>query len=336
MTRTTRGTHDLAEEIAQYLDHSLPRPAAEAASALRQARAAGNGELRQDHLTQAQCAIARLDPVQDGKLTQRLQADVLALRGRGGNNRVVHVKPGEILVPRQLQTPALMVLLADAARAAGIDPDRLRIGSSRNATNPFTGQAEFDDAMLSQEADDNGAQGFADQSRDDLNGQKDSLQESMLLPQDDSRPFKLTDILPAAKILEGEAGGLPLDRKRQVMQAMLSRAGSSTPTGGTFPSTLRNVMLERTRGNNFQFDALGHDRAYRSGGGSMTDADRASWEGSLGLAHDMIVDAIHNGVDYGNRNFNGVGSGANRDLKFSDPGYPTATPYPYPKTRPFP
>jgi len=54
-------------------------------------------------------------------------------------------------VPKRLQNPEFLGALRILARAHGIDPATLRVGSGRNAINPRTGQMEFDD-----NADDDG------------------------------------------------------------------------------------------------------------------------------------------------------------------------------------
>jgi len=73
-----------------------------------------------------------------------LQARVLALQGRGGDTRIAHVTPGEVVVPKRMQTRAFMTALHALARAHGIDPAQLRVASGRNRINPNTGEMEFD------------------------------------------------------------------------------------------------------------------------------------------------------------------------------------------------
>jgi len=72
-----------------------------------------------------------------------LQARVLALQGRGGDTRIAHVTPGELVIPERLKTPEVMGALRVAAMHMGIDPDRLEVGSESNSTNPETGEPEF-------------------------------------------------------------------------------------------------------------------------------------------------------------------------------------------------
>ena len=126
----------------------LAEPAGERAvaamMALKQARDAGGGAVRGQHLHHAQQHIAALDPARHGTLVQHLNARVLALQGRGGDTRIAHVTPGEVVVPNRVQTPGFMKALHALARAHGIDPAQLRVASGRNRINPNTGEMEFD------------------------------------------------------------------------------------------------------------------------------------------------------------------------------------------------
>ncbi len=135
---------ELANEILRDFDAG-DTPAARASAALQQARDAGDGGLRQDHIQQAQRHIAAIDPARNHKTVQKLQAEVLALQGRGGDRHIAHVTPGEMVIPRSLLTPELMGMLAAVARQHGVDPREFFVGSGRNAVNPHTGQMEFDD-----------------------------------------------------------------------------------------------------------------------------------------------------------------------------------------------
>jgi hypothetical protein len=140
--------HELAEQIAKTLTDSPSGgqgPAADARVLLQRARDAGMGGVRTQCLAEAQRCIARLDPMRHRATIQRLQADVLALQGRGGDSRVAHLTPGEVVVPRSLQTPQFLQWLRMVAQAQGIDPARLVVGSNRNSVNPNTGQEEFFD-----------------------------------------------------------------------------------------------------------------------------------------------------------------------------------------------
>jgi hypothetical protein len=95
------------------------------------------------YVAQAQREIAKLNPSRHGRLINQLQSEVIALQGRRGDTKVAHVTPGEVVIPKRLQTPELLSALHAAARQAGIDPSRLVVGSRRNSRNPQTGQAEF-------------------------------------------------------------------------------------------------------------------------------------------------------------------------------------------------
>jgi|GEM_PF-3948541 len=84
-----------------------------------------------------------ISPAKHGKLVNALQAKLLALQGRGGDTEVAHLTPGEIVLPRSLQTPSLMKQIAELAARQGIDPRRLTVGHQANSVNPKTGTPEF-------------------------------------------------------------------------------------------------------------------------------------------------------------------------------------------------
>jgi murein DD-endopeptidase MepM/ murein hydrolase activator NlpD len=125
-----------------------------AISALQRARDAGGGALRQAYLQHAQHHIACLDPARHAGLIQQLQASVLALQGRGRNTKIIHVTPGEVVIPRHLQTPGVLTALTNGAANAGIDPSVLRVASGRNSRNWHTGLQEFDEDAVDEASDD--------------------------------------------------------------------------------------------------------------------------------------------------------------------------------------
>jgi hypothetical protein len=152
-TKFVGGDHARAEAIAKMLDENpKTRPGDNAAALLQAAYDAGSGGLRSHYLARAQREIARLDPQRHGATIQRLQAQVLALQGRGGDTQIAHVAPGEVVIPRSLMTPALMEALTRTALKLGIDPASLQIGSGRNVINPNTGMPQFDEEDLEDQA----------------------------------------------------------------------------------------------------------------------------------------------------------------------------------------
>ena len=75
----------------------------------------------------------------------------MARYGRGGDTRMAHVAPGEMVVPRQVlqENPQVARGLGRAFRDVGADPLRYVVGSSNNSINPVTGKPEFFlDALL--------------------------------------------------------------------------------------------------------------------------------------------------------------------------------------------
>lgn len=67
----------------------------------------------------------------------------LAAHGRMGDTMVAHMTPGEIAVPPQVQTPALLAALAQAFKAAGVALPQFTAGSHAASVNPRTGKEEF-------------------------------------------------------------------------------------------------------------------------------------------------------------------------------------------------
>jgi hypothetical protein len=136
----------VAAEILDILDRPDSKaPVRAAAQCIAQARDAGECGLRYEQLKQAQRHMQRIDPRKHGRELQQLQGQVLALQGRGGDRRIAHVTPGEVVVPRWALTPELMTYLAHRARRAGVDPNSFVVGHGRASVNPRTGQEEFDD-----------------------------------------------------------------------------------------------------------------------------------------------------------------------------------------------
>ncbi len=126
----------------EVINHPDPNATAKAAeTALDLARGAGSGPLRERYIADAQELIRQLDPRRQARTIQNLQGAVLALQGRGGDTEIAHVTPEELVIPKRMQSPELMTILARAAQQAGIDPRCLRVGSGRR--NPKTGHEEF-------------------------------------------------------------------------------------------------------------------------------------------------------------------------------------------------
>lgn len=113
--------------------------------ALKRAKEAEEGVQRDHFLTHVQEALRGLDPSVHSALLQQIQSRVIALQGRNGDTEVAHVTPGEIVLPKILQTPAVLGALRQAAAAAKIPLDQLKIGNDLNSINPLTGRPEFAD-----------------------------------------------------------------------------------------------------------------------------------------------------------------------------------------------
>lgn len=118
-------------------------PGLRALLALKQAAESSSDRKRDVYLTQLQGTLRLLQYRKHPERVRQLQARAMALQGRGGDTEVAHVTVGEIVLPRALQTRAVLEALGQAAGAAGIPLAHLRVGSRRNSINPHTGQPEF-------------------------------------------------------------------------------------------------------------------------------------------------------------------------------------------------
>ena len=104
------------DKVLRIMEANPDGPAEVAANLLNQARISGDGPLRQKYLRKAQKVIAQIDPHADPEKLQELQAQVLALQGRGGDTQIAHMTPGEIVIPARLRTPEVMAAVARAAQ----------------------------------------------------------------------------------------------------------------------------------------------------------------------------------------------------------------------------
>lgn len=71
-----------------------------------------------------------------------------ARMGQGRDRTIAHVAPGELTIPRALQTPTVMAALKAAAEAKGVALERFFVGSKENRRNPVTGMRQFDDGDM--------------------------------------------------------------------------------------------------------------------------------------------------------------------------------------------
>lgn len=117
-------------------------PALRALIGLKKAAEAQRVKTRNLALTETRDAlrgVVRRNP----KLASQFEARILAMLGRGGDTEVVHVARGEIVVPRALQSHAVLAALKEAAASYGIPIARLLVGSASMSINPDTGSPEF-------------------------------------------------------------------------------------------------------------------------------------------------------------------------------------------------
>lgn len=70
------------------------------------------------------------------------KADKMAKHGRYGDTMMAHVTPGEIVVPKPVQTPEVVSTIKREMDRAGVPLGRYVVGSSQNSINPATGEQE--------------------------------------------------------------------------------------------------------------------------------------------------------------------------------------------------
>lgn len=77
------------------------------------------------------------------QITSGKQARSLAKKGRNGDTELAHMTPGEVVIPRPLQTPELMQHARMTFDRAGVPMERYTVASSERSINPETGEAEY-------------------------------------------------------------------------------------------------------------------------------------------------------------------------------------------------
>lgn len=74
---------------------------------------------------------------------QKQAPQQLASQGRGGDNMIAHLTPGEIMVPPQVQTHKVLATLDKAYKDKGVQPEQFTAGSPASSVNPQTGIPEY-------------------------------------------------------------------------------------------------------------------------------------------------------------------------------------------------
>ncbi|HYE79989.1 MAG TPA: hypothetical protein VEI97_18570, partial [bacterium] len=67
----------------------------------------------------------------------------LAQMGTKGDNTIAHLTKGEMVLPREIQSPGMMALFAKHMRSKGLNPDQFKVGSPSQQRNPYTGAPMF-------------------------------------------------------------------------------------------------------------------------------------------------------------------------------------------------
>ena len=71
------------------------------------------------------------------------QAEAMAMKGRFGDTILAHLTPGEITIPVELQSPALLNAIRSEFKKVGVSPAKFVAGSPVGSHNPETGAQEF-------------------------------------------------------------------------------------------------------------------------------------------------------------------------------------------------
>lgn len=86
--------------------------------------------------------IQNLPPQAQQMLMQQLSQS-LAQQGRGADNMIGHLTPGELTVPPQVQTPKVLATLNKAFKNKGVAAHQFTAGSPTQSINPQTGLPEY-------------------------------------------------------------------------------------------------------------------------------------------------------------------------------------------------
>lgn len=128
--------------IDPYLAAEAGEGAKAAINAIRHAAQTKNPKDRAVLIQQAQTELRSINAAQHPKVVNAFQSRLLALQGRGGDSEIAHLTPGEVVIPRALQTAELMRQIVSLAARQGIDARQLIVGGQKVSINPHTGAEE--------------------------------------------------------------------------------------------------------------------------------------------------------------------------------------------------
>ena len=83
-----------------------------------------------------------MPPSQAPSNASRLTTAEQARLGRNGDSIVAHLSPGEIAVPKEMQSPQMLAMIHQHARAIGANPAAMQAGNPAVSRNPHTGHEE--------------------------------------------------------------------------------------------------------------------------------------------------------------------------------------------------
>lgn len=101
-----------------------------------------------------------------------------AALGRNGDTEIAHLTPGEVVIPKSVQTPEVRALLAALLDQSGHDLGRYTVGGSDDSRNPKTGAREF--FSESDPMGDGASYGYGDNTSDASRANSENATNSMV------------------------------------------------------------------------------------------------------------------------------------------------------------
>lgn len=191
-------------------------------------------------------------------------AKQLAAAGRGGDTRIAHLTPGEVVVPRKI-APLALGLLSDA----GINPERYQVGRNANSRNPRTGLLEFYEEAGTDGNGRGGERGYGGGNTTDGRGNKT----------DQDRDHEGAG--------SSDAG---LEAGRAMMQQNAAPLGYTKTDGETVKGTLNN-MRDRMREGGYKGTGIS-DTMSNMGVGYLDRARRLGYGTALGTWGERALNTL--------------------------------------------
>jgi hypothetical protein len=121
--------------------------------------------------------IQNLTQASMGGRPPRQDVQRLARMGLEGDDTIAHLTSGEMVIPKSMQTPGIMSIVAGKMRQQGVDPSEYIVGTpqAQATRNPYTGAQQFPEPGMGGKSESDGYGGRDGRdSRDDNKSSKDS------------------------------------------------------------------------------------------------------------------------------------------------------------------